>query len=181
MPIRPPRAKQQSAKRSTYSPETRAAALAALLAGQSVSKVAEEYNLPKGTVSNWKLRTAISLVTGSEASSGSPAAPLSQSAVVEDGETQKGSGGGSGDGAGGGGSSSGSGGKSSIGDLLIQLLESNIRGLISASSVLRDEAWVRQQGAAELGTLIGITHDKVIRMLEAMDRASAPPPPAPLA
>jgi hypothetical protein len=183
MPIRPPRAKQQSAKRSTYSPETRAAALAALLAGQSVSKVAEEYNLPKGTVSNWKLRTAIKLVPGGAASSASsaetsgesgsasPASPPSPSAGGEDGETQKGSGGDDG----------GSGGKQSIGDLLIQLLESNIRGLISASSVLRDQAWVRQQGAAELGTLIGITHDKVIRMLEAMDRASAPPPPAPLA
>ena len=37
-----------------YSDETKAAALAALLAGQSVSAVAREYKLPKGTVSNWK-------------------------------------------------------------------------------------------------------------------------------
>lgn len=36
--------------------ELRAAVLAALLAGQSVSSVAKEYNLPKGTVSAWKQR-----------------------------------------------------------------------------------------------------------------------------
>lgn len=36
--------------------ELRAAVLAALLAGQSVSKVAQEYQLPKGTVSAWKKR-----------------------------------------------------------------------------------------------------------------------------
>lgn len=37
-----------------YSEETKAAVMAALLAGQSVSSVAKDYNLPKGTVSNWK-------------------------------------------------------------------------------------------------------------------------------
>jgi transposase-like protein len=40
--------------RSTYSEETKAAAMAALLAGQSVSSVAREYSIPKGTVSGWK-------------------------------------------------------------------------------------------------------------------------------
>lgn len=37
-----------------YSEETKAAVMAALLTGQSVSSVARDYNLPKGTVSNWK-------------------------------------------------------------------------------------------------------------------------------
>lgn len=40
--------------KTEYSDETKAAALAALLTGQSVSAVAREYKLPKGTVSNWK-------------------------------------------------------------------------------------------------------------------------------
>lgn len=40
--------------KSKYSEETRAAAMAALLTGQSVSQVAREYKLPKGTVSDWK-------------------------------------------------------------------------------------------------------------------------------
>lgn len=40
--------------RREYSDETRAAVKSALLTGQSVSSVAKEYNIPKGTVSNWK-------------------------------------------------------------------------------------------------------------------------------
>lgn len=39
-----------------YSPEVKAAVIAALLSGQSVSSVAEEYNIPKGTVKGWKSR-----------------------------------------------------------------------------------------------------------------------------
>lgn len=38
----------------TYSDETKAAVMAALLAGQSVSSIAKEYQIPKGTVSGWK-------------------------------------------------------------------------------------------------------------------------------
>ena len=37
-----------------YSPDQKAAVLAALLAGQSVNSVAREYKLPKSTVSRWK-------------------------------------------------------------------------------------------------------------------------------
>lgn len=36
-----------------YSSEQRAAVMAALLAGQSVSSVAKQYEIPKGTVSRW--------------------------------------------------------------------------------------------------------------------------------
>lgn len=39
--------------RQTYSEETRAAVMAALLSGQSLSKVAKEYKIPKSTVANW--------------------------------------------------------------------------------------------------------------------------------
>lgn len=41
-------------KHREYSDETKAAAMAALLTGQSVSSVAREYKIPKGTASNWK-------------------------------------------------------------------------------------------------------------------------------
>lgn len=37
-----------------YSAETKAAVMAALLAGQSVSSVARDYAIPKGTVAGWK-------------------------------------------------------------------------------------------------------------------------------
>lgn len=40
--------------RASYTDQTKAAAMAALLQGQSVSSVAKEYRLPKGTVSGWK-------------------------------------------------------------------------------------------------------------------------------
>jgi len=40
--------------KSRHSPETKAAAIAALLAGQSISSVAKEYKVPKGTVHGWR-------------------------------------------------------------------------------------------------------------------------------
>lgn len=40
--------------RKVYDPEVRAAAMAALLAGQGVNEVAREYRLPSSTVSRWK-------------------------------------------------------------------------------------------------------------------------------
>ena len=43
---------------ANHSDETKAAAMAALLAGQSISSVAKEYKLPKGTVSDWKRKAA---------------------------------------------------------------------------------------------------------------------------
>lgn len=46
-----------------YDSETKAAVMAALLAGQSVSSIAKEYELPKGTVSNWK-RAASNMIDG---------------------------------------------------------------------------------------------------------------------
>ena len=37
-----------------YSDETRGQVMAALLTGQSVSSIARQYDIPKGTVSSWK-------------------------------------------------------------------------------------------------------------------------------
>lgn len=42
--------------RNSYSDETKAAAMAALLAGQSVGEVAREYKIPRGTVRSWKAK-----------------------------------------------------------------------------------------------------------------------------
>lgn len=41
-------------RENTYSKETKAAVLAALLAGQGVGEVAKEYKIPKQTVSRWQ-------------------------------------------------------------------------------------------------------------------------------
>ena len=42
--------------RRDYSADTRAAVMAALLVGQSVSEVASEYNIPPATIRSWKSR-----------------------------------------------------------------------------------------------------------------------------
>lgn len=39
--------------RKQYSNEQKAAVMAALLAGQSISSVAKEYKIPKSTIANW--------------------------------------------------------------------------------------------------------------------------------
>lgn len=39
-----------------YDDNTKAAVMAALLQGQSISSIAKEYNIPKGTVSSWNQR-----------------------------------------------------------------------------------------------------------------------------
>ena len=40
--------------RTTYNDDTKAAVMAALLAGQSITAVAKEYKVPSGTVSRWR-------------------------------------------------------------------------------------------------------------------------------
>ena len=42
-----------------HEPETKAAAMAALLAGQGVAEVARAYNLPESTVSRWRKRARV--------------------------------------------------------------------------------------------------------------------------
>jgi transposase-like protein len=42
--------------RRRYSEETKAAVMAALLAGQSIAEVAEAYNIPQGTVAYWSAK-----------------------------------------------------------------------------------------------------------------------------
>jgi hypothetical protein len=114
--------------RSSRNPEVKAAVVAALLAGQSISQIAKQFKIPKGTVSNWKKRMA--------------------QGVQENG-TQNG-----------------------IGDLLVELVRENLKGLMAGAALLQDPVWMRKQGAAEVGTFLGITHDKTMRMLEAMDRSA---------
>jgi transposase len=123
------------AAKPSHGPDVKAAVIAALMAGQSVSQVAKQYALPKGTVSNWKHRKA----EGVRDDAGT---------VSRDGTQKAGS---------------------SIGDLLVELVRENLKGLIAVSKLLQDDAWLRKQDAAEIGTLAGITHDKTTRMLEALE------------
>lgn len=45
--------------RKTYSEETKAAVMAALLSGQSQYSVAQEYNIPTGTINGWWRREGL--------------------------------------------------------------------------------------------------------------------------
>ena len=120
--------------RTDYAPETKAACMAALLEGQSVSAVAGKYSIPKGTVSGWKKKAEKQAQTGG---------------VVDDATQKR-------DGA-------------SIGELLLELLEKNVRSLIAISELATDREWLKKQGAAEIATLFGVKHDKAVRMIEAMN------------
>lgn len=53
-------------KRASYSNETKAAAMAALLAGQAVGEVARTYRIPIGTVRAWKSRATEEPIIASE-------------------------------------------------------------------------------------------------------------------
>jgi transposase-like protein len=109
---------------------TRAAVTAALLTGQSVSSVADEYNLPRGTVAYWK---------------GQLSNPISEASPNA---------------------------KTEIGDLLLGYLRANIAALTAQQEVFADKTWLRKQPANELAVLHGVSADKAIRLLEALDKSS---------
>lgn len=47
-------------ERQQYGEETKAAVLAALMAGQSVGEVSREYDIPEGTIKSWRSRNQVS-------------------------------------------------------------------------------------------------------------------------
>lgn len=60
-----------------------------------------------------------------------------------------------------------------IGDLLLELLRTNVESLIAISKTTQDAEWIKKQDAAELATFFGVKHDKVVRMVEALNRSDA--------
>jgi transposase-like protein len=57
-----------------------------------------------------------------------------------------------------------------VADLLMELTRAELRGLIALAQHMTNEKWLEKQGAEQLGVLKGITHDKVFRLLEALNR-----------
>lgn len=137
------------------SEETKAAAMAALLAGQGISEVARQYNLPKTTVA--RLRHKVfgrapieGLVAMPESinddSSVSPvpvhenvsaAVPFRRSA-------------------------------SELDTLLYEYLTASLRALRVQAEIFADREWLSKQPADELAILHGVGTDKVIRLLESI-------------
>ncbi len=120
-----------------HSDETKAAVLAALLTGQSVSAVAREYHIGKTTVLAW--RQAAGLGPGS-----TPVGP------------QK---------------------REEIGDLLYAYLRGTLITLAFQQRHFRDLTWLGSQSAGELAVLHGVSMDKVIRLLEALQLSEPEPEP----
>jgi transposase-like protein len=121
-----------------YDPELVARVVAMVLAGQSISSVAREYRIPKGTVSAWVKRQGSVLEAG-------------EAAVGEGGvatvATQK---------------------KERIGDLIIDNLEAQLEATRAIARIVQEGEWIRKQPASELAVLFGVISDKSFRILEAL-------------
>ena len=116
--------------RQTYDDHTKAAVMAALLAGQSISQVAEQYNIPRGTVAVWSAQTDRSQ-------------PVANTKKAE------------------------------LGDLIVEYLRETLTTLTEQQRHFRDKAWLKQQPADQLAVLHGVSADKGIRLLAALEPLSA--------
>jgi len=112
--------------------DKKAVVLAALLAGQSVNQIAEEYKIPKSSVS--RLKKLI------------PAAELAQIG------TQK---------------------AENLAGLIAANLEGSFEAIQNILKQTRNANWLDKQPAAELATFLGVTSDKVFRVLEAIENAQS--------
>lgn len=111
---------------ATHSEETKAAVLAALLAGQSVSAVAREFKLPRSTIIGWRNVSGVK-----------PTAPDSK--------------------------------KEELGELIAEYLRENLTTLREQQKFFRSFDWLRSQGAESLAVLHGVSADKAIRILGALE------------
>jgi transposase-like protein len=59
-----------------------------------------------------------------------------------------------------------------FGELVSTFLRKNLHALIALSERFGDPDWIREQNCADLAVLFGISTDKVIRLLEAAERAA---------
>lgn len=111
----------------SHDPSVKGAVMAALLAGQGVNSVSEEFGLPKGTVSGWKKE-------------------------YEQNRTEK---------------------VPTRASLIENYLTQNLTTLGAQQEFFRDTSWLREQAASELAVLHGVSADKAIKILEAIERAES--------
>ncbi len=53
------------------------------------------------------------------------------------------------------------------------MLEASLASLTRIAKVTADDVWLKSQNAAELATLYGVKADKIIKILEAIERANS--------
>jgi len=124
-----------------YTPEVKAAVMAALLAGQSISSVAREYQIPKGTVKGWQTQA------------GNPLGMLQNPAGVATVATQN--------------------KQEEILQLMLDLVIAQLKSQIALADHSGDKKWLTIQDASAVAMLLGVSNDKVFRLLEAMGRDGA--------
>lgn len=122
--------------RREYSEETKAAVMAALLAGQSIRQVAKETGVPKSTVAAW----------GKEM--GDIASTVQS---VPDTKKER------------------------VGELLVDLLIARIESQIAMARHAGDTGWLKDQDASAVAMLMGVTDDKLVRMLEMFGQGEESP------
>lgn len=118
------------AKGLKTSAETRAAVMAALLAGQGVSEVAAQFNVSAPTVSRIKKQI-----------------PTDQLKELERRQEED------------------------FGSLLAGYLRETIITLREQAIFFRNKTWLFRQSASEVAVLHGVSCDKAIRLLEAIERS----------
>ena len=125
---------------SQYSPDLIAKVVAAVLEGQSMSAVAREYRIPKGTVSSWVKRNVdLAPISG---------APEGGGRELRDPKKEN--------------------RRERIGDLIIDNLEAQLNATKMMATAIQDEDWIRKQPASEIAVLFGVISDKTFRILEAL-------------
>lgn len=114
-----------------YPAEVKAQVMAALLAGQTIRKVAEETGVPKSTVAAW----------GKDIGNVVPAVPDTKKEV--------------------------------IGELLVDLLIAKLKSQIAMSEQAGDKTWLKNQDASAFAMLLGVSDDKLLRLLEKFSSAGS--------
>lgn len=123
-----------------YNPDLIAKVVAAVLEGQSMSAVAREYRIPKGTVSSWVKRN-VDLAPVSRVADGG-------GRELRDPKKEN--------------------RREQIGDLIIDNLEAQLNATKMMATAIQDEDWIRKQPASEIAVLFGVISDKTFRILEAL-------------
>lgn len=119
-----------------YSPEVKAAVMAALMDGQSIRQIEREYGVPKSTVAAWGKETEGIIVS------------------VRDTLDTK---------------------KRQITELLVELFIAKLESQISLAKHAGDRNWLQKQDASAVAMLLGVSDDKLVRLLEKFESAKPEP------
>lgn len=114
---------------SQISPDTKAAALADLLAGEQPAVVAERYGVNRNTVRSWAQRLASAHASDTPVYASGDASGVTLRRPRFEVQQQQ------------------------LGDLILDLLAEKLQASHAIAQAARDPAWLRQQPAAELAAL----------------------------